>query len=250
MALFYGGYTGFSSQNSHRFFQKFAIIHTTITKILLNGNIIDWMEFIYLILRSILQWMMLQTGDYMKMLFLSFWLTMARVINVRLKTASFFQIMVAYFFLLTYYVYVCVRVFVCCMSLARLAVYRWNVVGMNILYWHAALRVSVKQFIVKMVTLILAAHELTLTLQGPLNFLHFNDETILFSRNYNGKNIPWKCFADFTEESAKRCAQFWIDGNLPNENEVRLKPVNDCQNALFGCERITIDPRHIHIKFH
>lgn len=144
----------------------------------------------------------------------------------------------------------CVRVFVCCMSLARLAVYRWNVVGMNILYWHAALRVSVKQFIVKMVTLILAAHELTLTLQGPLNFLHFNDETILFSRNYNGKNIPWKCFADFTEESAKRCAQFWIDGNLPNENEVRLKPVNDCQNALFGCERITIDPRHIHIKFH
>lgn len=41
---------------------------------------------------------MLQTADFIKMLFLSFWLTMARVINVQLKTAYFFQIMVAYFF--------------------------------------------------------------------------------------------------------------------------------------------------------
>lgn len=41
--------------------------------------------------------MMIETGDFMKMLFLSFWLTMARVRNVQLKTASFFQIMVAYF---------------------------------------------------------------------------------------------------------------------------------------------------------
>lgn len=34
--------------------------------------------------------MMLQTDDYYKMLFLSIWLTMARVINVQLKSAWLF----------------------------------------------------------------------------------------------------------------------------------------------------------------
>lgn len=50
------------------------------------------MAYIYLVLLNNLQKMMLQTGDFIKMLFLSFWLTMARVINVQLKTACYFQI--------------------------------------------------------------------------------------------------------------------------------------------------------------
>lgn len=56
----------------------------------------DQVAFIYLVLLNNLQKMMLQTVDFIKMLLLSFWLTMARVINVQLKTACYFQIMVAY----------------------------------------------------------------------------------------------------------------------------------------------------------
>lgn len=44
---------------------------------------------IYLLLMEFWRWMILVTGDFMKMLFRSFWLTMARVKNVRLKSASF-----------------------------------------------------------------------------------------------------------------------------------------------------------------
>lgn len=65
-------------------------------KIWIKSNDFDKMESIYSLLLEFWRGMMLATGDFMKMLFWSFWLTMARVKNLRLKSASF----VSYVFLL------------------------------------------------------------------------------------------------------------------------------------------------------
>lgn len=78
----------FHPSNSRQFLQKFSTISIDGQKIWTKTDKFDKMELIYLLLMEFWRWMILVTGDFMKMLFRSFWLTMARVKNVRLKSAS------------------------------------------------------------------------------------------------------------------------------------------------------------------
>lgn len=87
--------------------------------------------------------MMLQTDDYYKMLFLSIWLTMARVINVQLKSAWLF-----YFVFEVVYggvfdgICMCWCLFVCvCVWVCVCLVYRYEYGGGNMYthYRHAAI---------------------------------------------------------------------------------------------------------------
>lgn len=82
MALFYRSYKGISTTYVNNIPMKFPILFGFFAKITPNIEMLRLNEFIYLILMKIPQSMTIKILDKIKMPFLSFWLTMARVINV------------------------------------------------------------------------------------------------------------------------------------------------------------------------